>query len=126
MPINDITRQVDGFNGLPKGMDSSKEPNLIDPLSYAFGVNLVARGGHVKTRPGFVQLPLESDPADPDALTAFQNGYFQGAALFTQPINRDQATDLSEGGRGKTYIIAAAGGWIFRIDTQTNRIIRLS
>lgn len=126
MPINDITRQWDGFNGLPKGMDSSKEPNLIDPLSYAFGVNLVARGGHVKTRPGFVQLPLESDPADPDALAAFQNGYFQGAALFTQPINRDQATDLSEGGRGKTYIIAAAGGWIFRIDTQTNRIIRLN
>ena len=85
MAINDITRQVDGFNGLPKGMDSSKEPNLIDPQSYAFGVNLTARGGHVRTRPGFVQLDLESDAADPDALAAFQNGDFQGATLFTQP-----------------------------------------
>lgn len=126
MAINDITRQVDGFNGLPKGMDSSKEPNLIDPQSYAFGINLVARGGHVKTRPGFVQLDLESDPADPDALVQFQNGDFQGAVLFTQPINRDEATDLSEGGKGKTYIIAVASGWIFRIDPQTRKIIRLN
>lgn len=126
MAINDTTRQVDGFNGLPKGMDSSKEPNLIDAQSYAFGVNIIARGGHVKTRPGFVQLDLESDPADPDALASFQNGDFQGATLFTQPINRDEVTDLSEGGRGKTYIIAAAGGWIFRIDPQTKKIIRLN
>jgi hypothetical protein len=126
MAINDITRQVDGFNGLPKGMDSSKEPNLIDPQSYAFGINIVARGGHVKTRPGFVQLDLESDPNDPDALVQFQNGDFQGAVLFTQPINRDQATDLSEGGKGKTYIIAVSGGWIFRIDPQTKKIIRIN
>lgn len=126
MAINDTTRQVDGFNGLPKGMDSSKEPNLIDAQSYAFGVNLTARGGHVRTRPGFVQLDLESDAADPDALAAFQNGDFQGATLFTQPINRDQATDLADGGRGKTYIIAVASGWIFRIDTQTKKIIRLN
>ena len=126
MAIEDSGRQVGGFNGLESGMDSSKEPNMISAKSYALGVNVTARGGTVKTRPGFVQLDLQPDPEDPDALEAFQIGYFQGATLFTQPANRDEASDLAAAGKGKTYIIAAAGGWIFRIDPQTKKIIRIN
>jgi hypothetical protein len=126
MAIEDSGRQVAGFNGLESGMDSSKEPNMISQKSYALGVNVTARGGIVKTRPGFVQLDLQADPEDPDALVAFQEAYFQGATLFTQPANRDEASDLADAGKGKTYIIAAADGWIFRIDPQTKRIIRLN
>lgn len=126
MAISDPGRQIDGFNGLPMGMDSSKAPNLIDPRSYALGVNVVARGGKVKTRPGFVQLNLESDSSDPSALSLFQNGRFQGACIYNQPVNRDQPSDIAQGGRDKTYIIAVAGGWIFRIDPQTRKIIRLN
>jgi len=126
MAIEDSGRQVGGFNGLESGMDSSKEPNMISQKSYALGVNVTARGGTVKTRPGFVQLDLKPDPEDPDALEAFQGAYFQGATLFTQPANRDEASDLADAGKGKTYIIAAAGGWIFRIDPQTKKIIRLN
>jgi hypothetical protein len=126
MAIEDAGRQVAGFNGLESGMDSSKEPNMISQKSYALGVNVTARGGIVKTRPGFVQLDLQSDPEDPDALTAFQEAYFQGATLFTQPANRDEASDLADSGKGKTYIIAAADGWLFRIDPQTKKIIRLN
>jgi len=126
MAIEDSGRQVAGFNGLESGMDSSKEPNMISQKSYALGVNVTARGGTVKTRPGFVQLDLKSDPEDPDALEAFHGAYFQGATLFTQPANRDEASDLADAGKGKTYIIAAAGGWIFRIDPQTKKIIRLN
>jgi len=126
MAIEDSGRQVAGFNGLESGMDSSKEPNMISQKSYALGVNVTARGGTVKTRPGFVQLDLQSDPEDPDALDSFQTGYFQGATLFTQPANRDEASDLADGGKGKTYIIAAAGGWLYRIDPQTKRIIRIN
>lgn len=126
MAIEDSGRQVAGFNGLESGMDSSREPNMISQKSYALGVNVTARGGTVKTRPGFIQLDLKPDPEDPDALEAFQEAYFQGATLFTQPANRDEASDLADAGKGKTFIIAAAGGWIFRIDPQTKRIIRLN
>jgi len=126
MAIKDVGRQVAGFNGLESGMDSSKEPNMISQKSYALGVNVTARGGTVKTRPGFVQLDLQSDPEDPDALESFQGGYFQGATLFTQPANRDEASDLADAGKGKTYIIAAASGWLYRIDPQTKKIIRIN
>ena len=126
MATNDPGRESDGFLGLPGGMDSSLAPNLIQKDNYALGVNVTARGGHVRTRPGFVQLDLESDPEDPDALTEFENAYYQGSVLYTQPGNRDEVSDLAEAGKGKTYIIVAAGGWIFRIDPQTRRIIRLN
>lgn len=126
MAIADPGRQKDGFNGLPLGMDSSKAPNLIDKQSYALGVNVVARGGKVKTRPGFEQLDLQSDSADPDALSIFQSGYFQGACVYNQPVNRDEPSDVSQGGKDKSYIIAVVDGWIFRIDPQTKKIIRLN
>lgn len=126
MAIEDSGRQVAGFNGLPSGMDSSRQPSLIGEKSYALGVNVTARSGAIKTRPGFVQLDLESDNEDPDALATFQLGDFQGATLFTQPANRDEASDLGASGKGKTYIIAVVSGWIFRIDPQTKKIIRLN
>ena len=126
MAIEDSGRQVAGFNGLPSGMDSSRQPSLISEKSYALGVNVTARSGAIKTRPGFVQLDLQSDNEDPDALATFQLGDFQGATLFTQPANRDEASDLGASGKGKTYIIAVVSGWIFRIDPQTKKIIRLN
>jgi len=126
MAIADPGRQYDGFSALPLGMDSSFEPNLIDKKNYALGVNLVCRGGKIKSRPGFVQMDLEADPEDPDALTAFESGTYQGGCIFTEPSSRDDVANSFTGSTGKTYIIIVASGWIFRIDPRTKKIIRLN
>jgi len=126
MAIADPGRQYDGFSALPLGMDSSFEPNLISKQNYALGVNLVCRGGKIQTRPGFVQMDLQSDPEDPDALTAFQSGVYQGGCIFTEPASPGDVINSFTGSRGKTYIIIVASGWIFRIDPRNKKIIRLN
>lgn len=126
MAINDPGRQVDGFTALTLGMDGSVEPDSIRKENYALGINVVSRGGKVKTRPGFAQLSLESDPEDPTALTEFENGFYQGGCIFTESSSQSDAVDLANGGAGKTYIIVAASGWIFRIDPILKRIVRLN
>ena len=122
MAISDPGRQVDGFLGLPGGMDSSKAPNLIQDSNYALGVNLVARGGQVKTRPGFVQLGLEADPEDPDALTEFENSFFQGATLFTRPDNRQDVWTWPKVVRGRPILLLPPAGGFFGLIRKPKKL----
>jgi hypothetical protein len=52
--INDSQRVVDGFRGLPLGMDGSKDPILTPEGAVFYAQNVTFRGGSgPKTRPGF-------------------------------------------------------------------------
>lgn len=52
--VNDPQRVVDGFRGLPSGMDGSKDPILTPDGAVFYAQNVTFRGGSgPKTRPGF-------------------------------------------------------------------------
>ena len=96
--INDRDRVSDGFTSLEGGMDSGKSPALLRPNECSYAKNVSFRGGFAKTRPSFKKVGLSGSAA-----TAFTEKKFQGAQWFT--------TDGDEG-----YIIAVAGGFIYKIE----------
>jgi hypothetical protein len=52
--VNDKLRLVDGFRGLPGGMDGSQDPVLTPETAVYYAENVVFRGGAgPRTRPGF-------------------------------------------------------------------------
>lgn len=54
--INDPKRVIDGFRGLPLGMDGSKDPILTPDGAVFYAQNVTFRGGSgPKTRPGFIR-----------------------------------------------------------------------
>jgi hypothetical protein len=56
--IADTERIIDGFRGLPAGMDGSKDPPLTPPDAAYYATNVTFRGGNgPRTRPGFWQIP---------------------------------------------------------------------
>ena len=57
--IIDTERLIDGFRGLPAGMDGSKEPPQTPNEAAWYATNVTFRGGNgPKTRPGFREIPL--------------------------------------------------------------------
>jgi hypothetical protein len=55
--ILDKDRLIDGFRGLPTGMDGSKDPSLTPDTSSWYATNVTFRGGGgPKTRPGFREI----------------------------------------------------------------------
>ena len=57
--IADTERLIDGFRGLPAGMDGSKDPPLTPNEAAWYATNCTFRGGNgPRTRPGFWQIPL--------------------------------------------------------------------
>jgi len=58
--IADTERLIDGFRGLPAGMDGSKEPPQTPSEAAWYATNVTFRGGNgPKTRPGFREIPLK-------------------------------------------------------------------
>jgi len=56
--IADTERLIDGFRGLPAGMDGSKEPPQTPSEAAWYATNVTFRGGNgPKTRPGFREIP---------------------------------------------------------------------
>jgi hypothetical protein len=56
--IADTERLIDGFRGLPAGMDGSKDPPLTPSEAAWYATNVTFRGGNgPKTRPGFREIP---------------------------------------------------------------------
>lgn len=56
--IADTERLIDGFRGLPAGMDGSKEPPQTPPEAVWYATNVTFRGGNgPRTRPGFREIP---------------------------------------------------------------------
>jgi hypothetical protein len=55
--IADTERLIDGFRGLPAGMDGSKEPPQTPSEAAWYATNVTFRGGNgPKTRPGFREI----------------------------------------------------------------------
>lgn len=56
--IADTERLIDGFRGLPAGMDGSKEPPQTPSEAAWYATNVTFRGGNgPRTRPGFREIP---------------------------------------------------------------------
>ena len=61
MPVIDRQRISDGFLTLERGVDAGRAPNLLSRNQASFAGNVTVRGGYAKTRPAFVNIPLEFD-----------------------------------------------------------------
>lgn len=56
--IADTERLIDGFRGLPAGMDGSKDPPQTPSEAAWYATNVTFRGGNgPRTRPGFREIP---------------------------------------------------------------------
>jgi len=91
----------DGFLALIGGQDSGLHPSLLTPTQYAFGINVLCRGGYVETRYGLKERALQFENTETQAW--FEDELFQGADYFSP--SKDRA-----------YLIASVGGRIFKID----------
>jgi len=95
--IKDEGRVSDGLTALTGGMVSGRSPALLTPTQCSYAENISFRGGFAKTRPAFKRLEFVGDGA-----TAFKAAKFQGAHWFV-------------GDRDEGYIIAVAGGNVYKI-----------
>lgn len=66
---------TDGFIALSRGMHEELAPLILSEQAYARGINIVSRGGLIRTRPAFQQ--------NAPPLPALPPGRFQGAALYS-------------------------------------------
>ena len=56
--IADTERLIDGFRGVPAGMDGSKDPPGVPDDAVYYATNVTFRGGNgPRTRPGFREIP---------------------------------------------------------------------
>lgn len=94
--IADTERLIDGFRGLPAGMDGSKDPPLTPSEAAWYATNVTFRGGNgPRTRPGFREIPLTywRNPRPAQTVTiSIANGIATVTANSHGYDNRDQVT----------------------------------
>ena len=96
--IADTERLIDGFRGLPAGMDGSKEPPQTPEDAVWYATNVTFRGGNgPATRPGFREIPSDywRDPA-PGA-TDYDQDLVDGATSRTRYINNVRGAAYVQG-----------------------------
>lgn len=102
--IADTERLIDGFRGLPAGMDGSKEPPQTPSEAAWYATNVTFRGGNgPRTRPGFREIPptFWRDP-QPDGDLDVDSSYAED--FINATTSRDRFTnDILEA----TYIQGA-------------------
>lgn len=103
---NDPKTQVDGYVSFMGGQDAGNDPSLIGPTQSAELWNLTVRGGKLRPRPGFVQLPF-SFPTQ-EIATWFETKPVQGVIGY-QPKERMGLSVWSVGGRFFTVDIFNGG-----------------
>lgn len=104
--IKDPKRLLDGFRGVPQGMDGSKDPILTAGTAVYYAQNVTFRGGSgPKTRPGFSYKNILSTTT----------GLFQGWAVHHSVLE----------GR-PTVILAVVGGRILEYNPATNALVDLT
>jgi hypothetical protein len=106
--IADKLRLVDGFRGLPGGMDGSQDPVLTPETSVYYAENVVFRGGAgPRTRPGFRYLNLYN---------------FSGAVgLITGATTVSGAHVFSPSGSGP-FLILVVDGQIAAVNILANTV----
>ncbi len=94
--IADTERLIDGFRGLPAGMDGSKEPPQTPSEAAWYATNVTFRGGNgPKTRPGFREISptywRNPQPVQTVTIT-IANGKATVSATAHGYDNKDQVT----------------------------------
>jgi hypothetical protein len=119
--IADKLRLVDGFRGLPGGMDGSQDPVLTPETSVYYAENVVFRGGAgPKTRPGFHYVDLFGTFTAVKGGTGFltEATTIQCATVFNSPNREPVMVFVADGrviavdlvGSKVTYVDADASG----------------
>jgi hypothetical protein len=96
--ITDTERLIDGFRGLPAGMDGSKEPPQTPDDAVWYATNVTFRGGNgPATRPGFREIPSDywRDPAPGD--TDYDQDLVDGTTSRTRYINNIRSAAYVQG-----------------------------
>ena len=105
--ISDKLRLVDGFRGLPGGMDGSQDPVLTPETSVYYAENIVFRGGAgPRTRPGFHYVNLFGYTS----VNAGAAGYLTAASVI------QCATVFYSPTRGEPVIVFVADGRVVVVD----------
>jgi hypothetical protein len=122
--IADTERLIDGFRGLPAGMDGSKEPPQTPSEAAWYATNVTFRGGNgPRTRPGFREIPSTywRDPKPRRSVTGISIS--SGTATVTATAHgystRDQVTIAggSPAGVNGTFSITVTGADTFTYST---------
>ncbi len=115
MAVNlDRERASFTFSTATGGMDGGSNSDLINPDQYALGINLTNRGGYLKTRPPWGNLPLSFSGIEGDTTFFRWTGRFQGAMVY-RGFSAEQ-----------TCWIVARGGRLFRIAKDTRIITEIT
>jgi hypothetical protein len=122
--IADTERLIDGFRGLPAGMDGSKEPPQTPSEAAWYATNVTFRGGNgPRTRPGFREIPPDywRNPQPVRTATITISG---GVATATVTgghgyDNKDKVTiaGATPAGVNGTYTITVTGTTTFTYPT---------
>lgn len=91
------------------GVDSGREPSLIDPNQLAWASNVQCRGGFPATRPRLTSKALVFSTTEIE--TWFLNHRYQGNEIYYSP-------------NGLSYDIVSIGGRIFSIDIAGGFIVQ--
>src|SRR5678816_1900521 len=99
---------VDFLFDFSAGVNAGIAPILLQKNQLAYGSNTTVRRSFVHPRPPVKQITIAADPyAGATALDDFQNGLFQGAAVF----NPDNGVDA---------LMASISGRLFKLDITGN------
>ncbi len=95
--IADTERLIDGFRGVPAGMDGSKEPPLTPGDAVWYATNVTFRGGNgPRTRPGFREIPptywRNPQPLRTGLSISITNGVATVTAIGHGYDNKDKVT----------------------------------
>jgi hypothetical protein len=105
----DPKTQRDGYVNFAGGQDSGRSPSLLDPNQAAELWNTTVRGGFVRPRPGFIQLPFVF-PTE-EIANWFETKPVQGTIGY-KPRNRNG------------FAVWAVGGRFFSIDIVNGGVVQ--
>lgn len=123
--ITDTERIIDGFRGIPAGMDGSKDTPLTPEDAVWYATNVTFRGGNgPRTRPGFREIPPNywRNPQPTKAVSSIS--ITSGVATVTTSSNhnydnRDKVTifGATPSGLNTTHTITVTGNTTFTFPT---------
>jgi hypothetical protein len=122
--IADTERLIDGFRGLPAGMDGSKDPPQTPNEAAWYATNVTFRGGNgPTTRPGFREIP-PTYWRNPQPVRTATIAITSGVATATVTgghgyDNKDKVTigGASPAGVNGTHTVAVTGSTTFTFPT---------
>ena len=124
--IADTERLIDGFRGVPAGMDGSKDPPQTPDDAVWYATNVTFRGGNgPRTRPGFREIP-PTYWRNPQPTRTITISVLDGVATATTVSgnhgydNKDKVTiaGATPSGLNGTQVITVTGGTTFTFKTS--------